>query len=296
MGGIINSVGNAFNGAQIGGRLTLVSATPVTTSDQTAKVTLYYTPYIGNDLPLIQSSDSVGGIKGYKFSELSLSLSGLTASKVYDVFVYDNGGTLTLESLVWTNTTTRATTLSFVDGLWVKSTDNHLYLGSFYTTGTGTTELSLQNVYVWNAYNQVPIPFRRADTAGTYTIAATGTRQMRNSSSNQCSVLLGLAGTHVDAYLTASVQVPDAGAGYYAVIGDNSTSVAAVGSASGGVVTPNSGYSVASASLKTNRLAAGLHNLTMIENVTFVTNAISVPAVAISTNSANVCMSGWVMG
>lgn len=83
------------------GRLTLTSGTPVTTSNVTAATTVYFTPFRGNRVALYDGSNwSI-----YSFTERSLSLSGLIANTTHDVFIYDNSGTLTLESLVWKKVT-----------------------------------------------------------------------------------------------------------------------------------------------------------------------------------------------
>ena len=88
------------------GRLTLTSATPVTTADVSAATTAYYTPYIGNSIALYDGSSAWAN---YTFTEISISLVGLTASRPYDIFAYNSGGTVTIETLVWTSTTARAT-------------------------------------------------------------------------------------------------------------------------------------------------------------------------------------------
>lgn len=79
------------------GRLTLESGTAVSTTDQTAKTTLYFTPFHGNRIGL--KSGSSWDL--YSFSEISLSLSGYIKGAVYDIFAYLNSGTPALESLAW---------------------------------------------------------------------------------------------------------------------------------------------------------------------------------------------------
>jgi hypothetical protein len=90
------------------GRLTTESGVPVSTSDRTAQGTLYFTPYNGG---LVSLHDGTRW-KLYAFTERSLALSGLTSALPYDVFLFDNSGTLTLEFTAWTNGTTRATALT----------------------------------------------------------------------------------------------------------------------------------------------------------------------------------------
>ncbi len=136
------------------GRLTLLSGDPAPSADQVGKSVVYFTPYKGNTIALL---DSGGSWELLAFSQISITLSGLTSGKNYDVFAYDNGGTLTLElSAAWTNDTTRADALALVDGVRVKSA-NHTrrFLGTFRTTSTTTTEDSLTKRLLINYYNRV---------------------------------------------------------------------------------------------------------------------------------------------
>lgn len=134
------------------GRLTLVSGDPSPATDQTGKSTLYYTPFNGNRLALYVSS----AWQLDTFSEPSIALSGLTSGKNYDVFAYDNAGTVTLELLAWTDDTTRATALARQDGVLVKSgAATRRYLGTIRTTGTTTTEDSNAKRFVFNADNRL---------------------------------------------------------------------------------------------------------------------------------------------
>lgn len=141
----------AQHAATPGGRLTLTSGTPVTTSDVTGATSIYYTPYVSNVITLWD---------GYRwrpieFSEYTLALGTLTSGKPYDVFAYLSSGVLALEMLAWTNDTTRATAITIQDGRYCKSGDKtRLYLGTFYTTATTTTEDSQANRYLWNMYNR----------------------------------------------------------------------------------------------------------------------------------------------
>jgi hypothetical protein len=134
-----------------GGRLTLTTGVPVTTADVTAAGTLYFTPYKGNKISLYDGTRW----KVYTFSEVSLSLT-LTSGNMYDVWLYDNAGTLTLETLIWTNATTRATALATQDGVYLKTGAlTRRYLGSLYASGTNTAEDSAARRLLYNYYNRV---------------------------------------------------------------------------------------------------------------------------------------------
>jgi len=135
------------------GRLTLTTAVPVTTSDVIGATTVYFTPYNGNRVRIYDGTRW----KMYSFTERSLALGTLTSGRPYDVFIYDNAGTLTLEFTAWTSDTARATALTTQDGVLVKSgSTTRLYLGTFRTTSTTATEDSTARRLLVNYYNQVP--------------------------------------------------------------------------------------------------------------------------------------------
>lgn len=86
------------------GRLTLTSNTPVLTSDVTAATTIYFTPYRGNKIGLYNGSFW----KDYLFSQLSVAVPS-TVYRLFDIFIYDNSGTLTLEAVNWAQSTAAIT-------------------------------------------------------------------------------------------------------------------------------------------------------------------------------------------
>jgi len=155
------------------GRLTLESNVAVSTTNQTAKTILYYTPYNGDRICLYDTT--INKWKMYSFSELSLSLSGLAANTNFDIFIYDNNGTLTLESTAWASATARATNLTLVDGVYARTGSlNRRYLGTIRTTGTtGQCEDSTTKRFVWNVNNKEERLVRRYITVSwTYASAA----------------------------------------------------------------------------------------------------------------------------
>lgn len=174
------------------GRLTLTTATPVTTADVTAATTLYYTPYVGNTVPLYD-----GVIwRDIVFTEKSIAIPAST-SQMYDVWGYYDAPTnaLVLELLAWTNDTTRATALAYQDGLLVKSGDaTRLYLGSVRTTTvSGQTEDSDAKRFVWNYYNRVLKSVSATDATATWTYSTNTWRQSRADSTNQVECIWGVA-------------------------------------------------------------------------------------------------------
>jgi hypothetical protein len=203
------------------GRITLTTAVAVTTADVTAATTLYFTPYKGNRLALFDGSRW----KLFAFTELSIAVPA-TTSTMYDVFVYDNAGTLTLELTAWTNDTTRATAITLQNGVYVRSAaTTRRYLGSFRTTTvSGQTEDSLARRFVWNYYNRVPRVLRRLETTATWTYTTATIRQANGAAANQVDVVVGVAG---EAYLEAMLYVDSynasAGIARSAGFGEDST-------------------------------------------------------------------------
>lgn len=202
-------------------RLTLTSGTPVTATDVAGATTVYFTPYNGNRLALYTS----GAWKAYALSEISVALGTLSSGLPYDVFVYDNAGTLTLQLASWTSTTARATALALQDGVWCKSGDlGKRYVGTFRTTSATTTEDSAANRSLWNAYNRVRKQLLKSDST-TYTYTTATWRQANNTSSNAVIVVVGLAESLIDLLVTTEYQAASTAAASNG-IGEDSTTAA----------------------------------------------------------------------
>lgn len=172
------------------GRLTLTSGLAVTTSDVTAATSVYFTPYRGNKIHLYNGTTW----NMYSFTELTLSVPA-TTNTMYDVFIYDNAGTLTLEAVAWTNDTTRATTLATQNGVYVKNgTLTKRYLGSFRTTGSsGQTEDSLAKRYLWNYYNRIKRAMKVVDTTDTWNWSTASFQQANANAANQLDFIIGVS-------------------------------------------------------------------------------------------------------
>lgn len=217
-------------------RLTLTTGVPVTTADVTGATTVYCTPYKGNHIALYNGSSWVVRAS----AEFSLALGTITSGKPYDVFCYDNSGTPTLEFLVWTNDTTRATALAYQDGVLVKSgAATRRYLGTFYTTATTTTEDSAANRYLWNYYNRVwAVMQSPLETTNSWTYNTASFRQANNSTANQANFVLGVSEDVIDAQVVGAAQNSSAGVSMIQAIGLDSVSAMAAGCI-GGLATSN---------------------------------------------------------
>jgi len=152
-----------------------------------------------------------------------LSLSGYTADKNYDIWIYNNAGTLTLASTVWTDDTTRATALTTQDGIYVKSgATNYRYIGTIrITSTTGQCEDSVTKRFVWNCYNQVERYLLQTTSVASYSTSSTTWHPLLNDSAFRFSAVVGLS-----ALIT--IDVNSAGYGStngYVGVGVDSTSV-----------------------------------------------------------------------
>ena len=207
------------------GRLTLTSGTPVTTADVTAAGTLYFTPFRGNRLALY--TGSLWTIS--TFTERSLSLS-LTSGKNYDIFIYDNSGTITLESVEWTNDTTRATALASQDGVLVKKGSlTKRYIGSIRASASNQTEDSAAKRFVWNYYNRVPTQMVVLEATDTWTYTTASFQQARASTANQLALVCGVAEDSIAATVRALTQNNGSNVTATVAIGYDSTTTAATG-------------------------------------------------------------------
>ncbi len=204
------------------GRLTLTTGVPITSADVTAATSVFFTPYLGNNVALYDGTRW----RLYAFTELTLALGTLTSGKNYDVFLYDNSGTLTLEALVWTNDTTRATALVLQNGVPVKTGAlTRRYLGTFRTTSTTETEDSLLKRFLWNQYNQNTRQMQVLEGTNTWSYTTDTIRQANGASGNKVEYVVGDAAVLVDAEAKGAALVQtNAGIGAKSGVGVDSTS------------------------------------------------------------------------
>lgn len=158
-GSILHGVFNA--------RLSVSSTDPENIDDTVNGNDIYLVPYNGNLIGLQTEILTLSG-------SLTLAGTSLTTGKPNDIFVYNNAGTLALESVAWTNATTRATALAWSNGVLVKSGDTtRRYVGTVYRDAGGFVYDSSSQREVWNYYNQIEkyIHCKPNDTTHNYTTA-----------------------------------------------------------------------------------------------------------------------------
>lgn len=170
-------------------RLTLTSNTPVTVSDVSGATSVYVTPYGGNKIPIYNTGTSKWEI--HSFTQITIAVAATTNTS-YDVFLYDNSGTIAAETVAWTNQTTRATSLAYQDGMLVKSGDaSRLFIGVYGTGGaSGEVADSAAFRHTVNYYNKVQRSLKIVDTTNTWTYGTATWRQANASSANQVDFIV----------------------------------------------------------------------------------------------------------
>jgi hypothetical protein len=192
-----NWLESAMQAVTPGGRLTLTSGTPVTTSDVTGATSVYYTPYVHDTITLWDGARWIP----VTFTEITHALGTVTSGANYDFFGYLSSGALAIEKLVWTNGTTRATAVTLQDGRYCKSGDKtRLYLGTVRSTSTTATEDSQGGTssqvggkrFVWNMYNRVQRSARVYDGTASWNYTTATIRQANAATGNKVELLVGL--------------------------------------------------------------------------------------------------------
>lgn len=208
------------------GRLTLTSGVSITVSNVTGATTLYYTPASGNYVPCIVS----GTLAMRTFTELSQATTDTTkspaavaADKVYDIFLWDNSGTLrATRGPAWASDTSRGTgaatsEVEFVNGFYVNkyAITNGPGAGLGILIGSVRSNASSQLVdsdafrWVSNLYNAVPRKMRIIESTDSWNYTTSAWRQARASTANQLDYLQCMSG----GLLEATVMVSHANSG-----------------------------------------------------------------------------------
>ncbi len=210
------------------GRLTLVSATPVMTTTQSAKTSVFYTPYNGYYVPIYDGSMWTNT----SFAELTLALdsnAGHTgyqqSGKLFDLFVINNSGTVTLVSgPAWSSSTARGsgagtTELVRVNGLLLNanqittkfdatastitlSAQRGTYVGTTLASADGQTQWiygalaaggTAAGFNLWNCYNRVSVSTFVQDSTNSWTYNSLTWRAPNGSATMRAAFIQGLA-------------------------------------------------------------------------------------------------------
>jgi hypothetical protein len=208
-----------------GGRLTVSSGNPVSQTDVSSALTVFYASYLHNKVPVY---DGVGWSSRAFTSELSQALADTTksplaaaANSTYDMFVWDDLGTLRLSrGPAWTSSIPPASRgtgagtseLARVDGrrvnAWAISNgpaaQRGLYVGTIYVGAAGVSD-SIAFRHVWNFYNRVRRCMEVYEATSTWIQTTPGTvRQANGSAANQLDFVIGINDDPVWAEVVAS--------------------------------------------------------------------------------------------
>lgn len=230
------------------GRLTLIASTPVMIVDVAPTTTTRYTPHLGDRIPI--NADGQGFLME-EFTELTNISSDsavgnagpavVVADSNYDLFVWNNGGVLTLtRGPLWTSDTVRSagTALVRVNGWLVNDVaitngplaNRGTYVGSVRSDSGALIRWELGGkavggdpgfLNVWNMYNRVDVAVEVLESTLSWTYAAGifAWRAANMSTSNRVSYIVGLAEDFVEANYTqnATTGVPYIGVGFDSV-------------------------------------------------------------------------------
>lgn len=144
---------SAIQGHVCEGRLTFESGNP-THKNKSAASVVYFTPFNGNKISLFDGN--VWTIR--TFNEISLSLASLSANTNFDIFLYEDSGSLFLEAVPWSDNVSPISK-SRIEGVLVKEIDTtRLYLGTIRIGQTaGQSANTDQKRFCWNYYNRLSL-------------------------------------------------------------------------------------------------------------------------------------------
>lgn len=200
------------NSLDPGGRITLTSGSPVTTSDVTGATTVFYTPQNHNKVPLYDGSawalSTVASELSQALSDATKSPAAATDDHAYDMFIWLDSGTLRLSrGPAWSSQTVRGsgagtTEIERVSGRFVNkyaisngpAAQKGLYVGSILVNaGNHGVNDSLASRHVWNTYNRVMRPMRVVEATASWTYSdGDNWRQANGNASNELNFFIGL--------------------------------------------------------------------------------------------------------
>lgn len=255
-----------------GGRLTLISATPVLTGTFTSATTIYYTPYFSQFIPIYNGGTmamfDVGGELTNLTTQSSTGSAGpavVANNSNYDLFVWNNSGTYTLtRGPLWTSDTTRGagagtTELVRIKGVWLNANSitngpaaqRGTYVGTVRSNGTATIDYQFGAlstggtagiIGVWNMYNRVNVSMFSQDDTNSWTYNVTTWRSANASNGMRCSFISGLPEDAISAKYYSQVSMAAVAAPGYVAIGYDATNALAAGCMTGIFTAPVAAY------------------------------------------------------
>jgi len=210
-----------------GGRLGLYSGNPL--AEGTAAETLYYIPCRSDRISLYDGTTWTS----YSFSQLELAIPS-TTNTLYDIFIYNNAGTLTLKAVAWTSSgagsSTRAPSVDTtkINGVTVNSAaTGERYLGTIKTTSvSGQCADNLTNRFVNNYYNRIERNLLK-NPSGTWSYSTNTTRIIKGDATQIIEWVSISPFDLVDLRLFMAISLADGVSAYnYLALNSQSTAIA----------------------------------------------------------------------
>lgn len=209
------------------GRLTLSTGVAVMIAAQTAKTVAYYTPYVGNLVPIYDGTQMVPTTFAELSNDSTASATGkagpaaVTTNSNYDYFVWNDGGTVRLtRGGAWNSATARSAAtendLQQIQGVWTNknaitngpAANKGTYVGTLRSDGSsqlnwqpgaaaasGTAAL----MCVWNAYNRVDVRGLIGDSTDSWNYTTATVRSANASDTMRVSFVVGLQEDYFEA-------------------------------------------------------------------------------------------------
>lgn len=193
----------------------------IQTGDVTGTITVFYSPYVGNTIPIWNGST----FRSVTFSELTATLTsaGSASNAIQDSCVFSNNGTPTLVTgPAWTNaaagsgnrgTGAGTAQITRLQGIWVNANtiigynglssysipaNQCTYVGSLSIDATAG-QVTAHRTYgqsrkfgIWNAYNRVPIYMKAGDPTSSWSVGTVGFRAANSNTANSLTIFTGL--------------------------------------------------------------------------------------------------------
>lgn len=216
------------------GRLTLATGTPVMSTSVTGSTTIFYTPYLGQYVPIYNGTALVmtdtGGELSQASTDTTKSPAAVAVTSCYDVFVWNDAGTVrATRGPAWTNLTTRSagTALAKIKGLLVNAVaitnGPGINLGTYVGTACSNATSTFDWIYggagtggvassfsVWNTFNRVAVFGASIDNGAAYAYAVSAVRPPRGAITMRVNWVVGLVEDAWIAY-SATTYTPAAG-------------------------------------------------------------------------------------
>lgn len=225
-GGLGNTVGFPSGLVVNNCRTYLVSGSPYADGSSSGNATVYFGPCsnLGKFLTLDNGS---GVLSVFTVSEISKSLSsGFSSATIYDEYVYNNSGTLTIDTTAWSSNTPPTRGTDAAGRLTKTGATNELLVGAFYMISSTATADWYGERLVSNVYNTTSKNLQAADSTGSWSYNGVARPADNNTTDGvgRFSVLQVLAINSLVYSTFGFLGIPSGSIQGYIGIGLNSTS------------------------------------------------------------------------